>query len=59
MNIGIVIKGPAQHNPFIVFALVGHFTLFFILIRIDEIVLLALTRNTINVNPKVAVQIAI
>jgi hypothetical protein len=57
MNTGIAIKGPAQHNPFIALALVGHFTLFFTLLRIKEIDLLNLAKSTANVTPKLAIQI--
>lgn len=42
------IKGPAQHNPFIILALIGHFILVFILFFIFTIDAVILVLNKIK-----------
>ena len=49
-------KGPAQHNPFTVLALVGHCMLLFILARIEDRDFRNLPKIMPNVSPKQALQ---
>src|SRR5437773_3846781 len=56
-NIPIKAKGAAQHSPFMAFALVGHFILFFIRARTETITLRNFRKFDPNVTPKLASQI--
>src|ERR1700758_1798391 len=56
-NTPIEAKGAAQHSPFMAFALVGHFILFFIRVRTETITLRNFRKFAPNITPKLASQI--